>query len=224
RHTARVDVGLLVPVVAVVAALAVGGAAYRLERRRAAALRAFATEQGWSLVRRDDTWARELDGEPFGRGSGRRCEDVLTGTFRGRDVVAFAYSYRTHTTDGNGQRQTRVHRYSVALLRLPAPLPLVELQASWLPRVFSRGIELESEDFNARYRVRADDPRLAYDVLPARTMQLLLERPDVAVRLHGGCAVTWEAGRLDPEELLVRLETVSGLLDGVPSFVWKDRA
>ncbi|MCW2777024.1 MAG: hypothetical protein JWN17_749, partial [Frankiales bacterium] len=36
------DVGLLVPVVAVVAALAVGGAAYRLERRRAAALRAFA--------------------------------------------------------------------------------------------------------------------------------------------------------------------------------------
>ena len=55
-------------------------------------------------------------------------------------------------------------------------------------------------------------------------MQLLLERPDVALRLLGGVALTWESGRLDPTELLVRLETMTAVLDGVPDWVWRDRA
>ncbi|MCW2605532.1 MAG: hypothetical protein JWO60_225, partial [Frankiales bacterium] len=209
--------------------LSVGGLALRAEHLRGGALRALAVRQGWSLSRRDDVWAQELEGEPFGRGSGRRAENVLTGTYGGRDLVAFDYSFRTHSTDGNGTRHTTTHRYAVAVLRLPVPLPLVEVQAtSWLPRVvgqlFGGGIELESEAFNERYRVRADDPRLAYDLLPARTMQLLLDRPEVSLRLLGGTAVTWERGRLDPEELLVRLDTVSAVLDAVPAYVWADRA
>lgn len=214
---------LLVPG-AVAVAVALGGGALWLDAQRARALRALAFERGWSLVRRDDVWAGELEGEPFGRGSDRRCESVLTGTYGGRDLVAFDYSFRTHTTDANGNRQSRTHRYAVALLVLPVAVPYVEVEpAGWLPRLFDRGVELESEAFNDRYRVRADDPRLAYDLLPARSMQLLLERPEVSLRLLGGAAVTWEAGRLDPHDLLVRLETVTALLDAVPGWVWEDR-
>lgn len=213
---------VVLPGLAVLAALAF--AAARAQRRRDAALRALATQQGWSLVRRDDVWARELEGEPFGRGAARRCENVLSGLHRGRDVVAFDYSYRTTTTDGNGTPQQQVHRYAVAVVRLPCPLPRVELRPSRLPRLLGRGLEFESEAFNDRYRVGADDPRTAYDVLPPRTLQLLLDRPDVSLRLLGGCAVTWERGLLDPPELLARLDTVHDLLDAVPAFVWADRA
>lgn len=217
---------LLLPGLVVLAVLAGGTGVWR-GRRRDQALQALARQQGWDLVLRDDTWADAFEGEPFGRGRGRRAEHVLTGTYGGRDLVAFDYSFRTSSTDGNGQRQSRTHRYDVAVLRLPAAVPLVEVKASaWsglLPRVFGRRLELESEDFNARYRVRADEPRLAYDVLPPRTMQLLLERPDVSLRLLGGVALTWDKGRLDPTELLVRLDTMTAVLDGVPDWVWRDR-
>lgn len=214
---------LLVPGLVALAVLA-GGTALWVERRRQQALRALAQQQGWQLAGRDDVWTGAFEGEPFGRGSSRRAEGVLTGTHVARDLVAFDYSFRTHSTDGAGQRQVRTHRYGVVVLRLPVPVPLVELEASRLPRLFSRGLELESEEFNARYRVRADDPRLAYDVLPSRTVQLLLERPDLSLRLLGGVALSWRPGRLDPADLLVRLETMTAVLDAVPAWVWEDRA
>lgn len=216
------ELPLLVFAAGLAGVVTLGGLAVRAQRRRAARLRAFADAQGWSLTARDDVWARSLEGEPFGHGAARRCENVFTGRHRDRDVVAFDYSCRTQTTDGNGQVQQQVHRWSVAVLPLPAPLPRVEVQPAGL--LSFGGLRFESEAFNDRYRVRADDPRVAYDVLPARSLQLLLDRPDVAVRLLGGCAVTWRRGLLDPPELLARLDTVSDLLDAVPTFVWKDRA
>ena len=219
------DVGLLVPAAAVAVALGLGGYALRAERERLRGLHALARRNGWGLTRRDDDWARAFEGEPFGRGSGRRAETVLTGTHGGRDLVAFDYSFRTRSTDGQGRTTTTVHRYAVAALRLPVPVPRVEVEAAgWVPRFLDRGLELESEAFNERYRVHADDARLAYDLLPARTMQLLLDRPDVAVRLLGGTAVCWQRGRLDADELQVRLDTVTAVLDGVPAWVWADRA
>jgi hypothetical protein len=84
-------------------------------------------------------------------------------------------------------------------------------------------IELESEDFNRRFRVRCDDAKLAYDVLPPRTMEALLARPALHVRLYGADDLLWESGPHRPSELLARLDTLSALLDGVPSYVWNDR-
>ena len=205
-------------------AVVAGATALWLERSRRQALQTVARAHGWQLVRRDDVWVDAFEGEPFGAGSGRRAEHVLTGTHDGRDLVAFDYSFTTHSTDADGQQQARTHRYGVVVLRLPAPVPLVELEASRLPRLFGRGIELESEAFGARYRVRADDARLAHDVLPPRTMQLLLERPDLSLRLLGGVALSWHPGRLVPAALLVRLETMTAVLDAVPPWVWSDRA
>ncbi len=222
------EIGLLIAVVAVAVGLAAGGLALRVEHLRIRALRALAEERGWQLTARDDVWADEPDGEPFGRGSGRRADNVLTGRHGGRDLVAFDYSFRTHTTDANGNRRTVTHRFAVLMLGLPAPLPCVEIEAKgWLPRVVGRllggGLVFESEQFNDRYLVSADDPRLAYDLLPARSLQLLLDRPEIALRLFGGTAVSWDRGRLDPTELQVRLETVTALLDAVPAYVWEDR-
>jgi hypothetical protein len=83
-------------------------------------------------------------------------------------------------------------------------------------------IELESEDFNRRFRVTADDRKLAYDVLPPRTMQALLGCADVAMRIQDGELVAWDTGRTDLEDLARRLATVAVLLDGIPDFVWAD--
>lgn len=210
--------------------LGIGGIAwygwYRAKQRREL-LHAFAASNGWTWTARDDSWTRAFDGSPFGTGDDRKALNVLQGSFRDRAMVAFDYSYETHSTDSEGRTTTQVHRYAVCALRLPAPMPRVELvPEGLLGRVGTmlgmQDIELESEDFNRRYRVRADEPKRAYDVLPARTMEALLARPALHLRLAGADAVCWEDGSHSPAELLQRLDALDTVLAGVPPYVWND--
>jgi hypothetical protein len=203
--------------------------AVRRERVRVAGLQQLAATRGWSWTARDDAWLAALPGPPPGLGArGPRAEHVLRGPCGGRELVAFDASVRTHTYDPNGVASTTVHRTTVLALRLPAALPRVELRAArrgdGLVRLLGGTVELESADFRARYRVRSDDPRVASALLPARSLQLLLDRSDVDVHLEGRWAVSRAAGRLEPTGLLERLDTLGALLDAVPAWLWRERA
>jgi hypothetical protein len=195
------------------------------ERRRAFA--ALAASRGWQWVARDDSWTERFGGEPFGRGDDRKAENVLTGTYEGRPVVAFDYSYETSSTDSKGNRTTTTHRYAVCALGLPSWLPTLELGPESLLSRFGNvlglgDVELESEEFNRRYRVTASDPKFAYDVLHPRTMELLLARPTVSLRIAAADALAWDDGRHSVTELDERLATLHAVLEGIPSFVWND--
>jgi hypothetical protein len=197
-------------------------------KKRRELFRSFAAGQGWRWIERDDSWTDRFQGTPFQEGDHREVINVLDGTFRGRPMIAFDYSYQTHSTDSKGNRTTTTHRFAICSLAMPAALPSFELvPEGFLGRVGTmlgmQDIELESEDFNRRFRVRCDDAKLAYDVLPPRTMEALLARPALHVRLYGADALCWESGAHSPSELLARLDTLSALLDGVPSYVWNDR-
>ena len=214
-----------------VAFVAIAGAAvwwgWHAARKRRELLHQFALSNGWAWTQRDDAWTRHFDGAPFGQGDHRRALNVLQGEFRGRPMVAFDYSYQTHSTDSNGHRSTTTHKYAICALGLPATVPTFEMTPEgFLGRVGTllgrQDIELESEDFNRRFRVRCDDAKLAYDLLPPRTMETLLARPALHVRLRGADALCWESGAHSPAELLARLDTLAALLDGVPDWVWSD--
>ncbi|MBK5306331.1 MAG: hypothetical protein JJD92_06550 [Frankiaceae bacterium] len=219
---------LLIPVgIALVIVVAVLG--YRAEQKRRAMLAAFALSNGWTYVAYDESWCDRFTGSPFGEGDNRKAGNVLQGRHGDYDMVAFEYSYQTHSTDSKGRRSTTTHRYAVCAVSLPAPLPGLELAPE---SMFSRlaghlgfsDVELESEDFNRRYRVTAGDPKFAYDVLHPRTMQALLSRPPLHMRLLYLDALCWEDGRLNPVDLLARLSTLELLVAGIPSYVWSDRA
>jgi hypothetical protein len=200
---------------------------YVQAKKRRELLQQFAAAQGWTWVPRDDSWAARFSGDPFGDGDSREAQNVLQGQWRGRPMAAFDYSYETYSTDSQGRRTTQTHRYAVCVLALPARVPKTELVPE---SVFGRlgtvlgmqDIELESEDFNRRYRVRSDNPKFAYDVLPPRTMEALLSRPTLHLRVAGTDAMCWESGRHSPGELLARLDALTCLLDGIPDFVWSD--
>ena len=216
--------GLVVIVVGIAAYLA-----YEAEQKRRRLLQGFALSSGWAYTGRDDSWTARFDGGPFGQGDHRRADNVLTGRYGDRDMVAFDYSFQTHSSDSKGNRQTTTHRYTVCALRLPAYLRELELSPeSLLTRVATAvgfaDVELESEDFNRRYRVRAKDPKFAYDVLNPRTMTALLARPPLHLRISGADALCWESGRLRPPVLLEHLSTLALLVDGIPSFVWTDHS
>ena len=200
---------------------------YLQAKNRRELLHQFALSQGWTWTAQDDSWAGRFDGDPFGEGDDREAKNVLQGQFRGRSMVAFDYSYKTHTTDSKGNRRTTTHHYAFCALGLDVALPELEL----LPEgFFSRignvlgmqDIELESEDFNRRYRVRCDTPKFASDVLSPRTMEALIHRPPLHLRFHGTQALCWEDDRHSPAELLARLDTLHAVLDGIPTFVWND--
>ena len=219
------------PLLLLVLALAVAGAlaylSYQAEQKRRRLLQGYAMSQGWTYTAADDSWADRFPGEPFDRGDHRQARNILAGPYRGRDMVAFDYSFQTHSTDSKGHRSTTTHRYAVCALRLPTALPALELSPESLLTRFAGAlglddVQLESEDFNRRYRVAARNPKFAYDVLHPRTMQVLLGRPALHLRLFGVDAVCWESGRLAPTELLERLTTLGILIDGIPSFVWSD--
>ena len=202
--------------------------AYQADKKRRAALQSFALSNGWTYVARDDSWCERFAGAPFGDGDDRRATNVLRGPYQGADMVAFDYQYDTHSTDSKGRRKTTTHRYAVCALRLPAPLPGLELSPeSALTRLAGvlgfDDVELESEDFNRKYRVKARDRKFAYDVLNPRTMAALLGRPSLHLRLLDLDAVCWENGRLVPTELVARLSTLQLLVAGIPAFVWSDQ-
>ena len=155
---------------------------------------------------------------------------MLRGKEAGRDFVAFDYSYETHTNSSKG-RSTTTHRFAVCVVPVPVPLGVVEVRPEGLvsraadAMGVSSDLELESEDFNRRYRVRARNAKLASDVLPPRTMEYLVAQPRdqvPAFRLSGAHLVTWRSGRLDPAEVVTTCAVVDRVLDGIPSFVWRD--
>lgn len=209
-----------------VVAVLVGG--FLLERKRRERLMLFAVKRGWQYVAEDPTLADRYAGTPFGRGDRRRARNVLTGEESGRRFTAFDYSYETHSTDSKGNRTTQTHRFGICVVPLPGPLGVVEVTPEGM---FARAagavgltsdIDLESEDFNRRFRVRAEDRKLASDVLTPRTMHFLESVRPEAWRLQGRHILSWHTGRLDPAGVVRTCAVLCRVVEGIPSFVWKD--
>jgi hypothetical protein len=217
--------GILVIFVAVVLAIAIWQ--YQLNKKRRERLQQFALANRWSFVARDDSQCMRWQRPPFNEGFDRRALNVMTGHFRNHDMLAFDYTYKTRSTDGKGNSNTQTHHWRVCALALPTWLPYVEVgPENALTRLGNvmgvHDIELESEDFNRRFRVHANDPKAAYDVLSPRMLERLLALPPIHWRIDGNTILSWATGANDVTDLPARLSTLVTVVDGIPDFVWHD--
>jgi hypothetical protein len=215
---------LVVGVIALVVLVAY--LAWRVERRRRERLQAYAARMGWSYAARDDSPLARFAGEPFRSGQERKCRHVLQGSYRGRPSLVFEFEYVTYTTDSEGRRQRQTHRNTVAALGVPAVLPWVQVKRENVLHRIGHAlgfddIELESEDFNRRFRVTAADRKLAYDLLHPRMMELLLHADGPAWRMENGALLCWAGGRLAPDRAQPMLDFAAAVVDNVPAFVWR---
>ena len=202
--------------------------AYKAEQKRRTDLLNFALSKGWLYSPGDPLGlANRWERAPFGCGHTRQVTNLVRGEERGHQLVSFDYKYVESDTDSNGKRSTRTYRYHVTAVHLPAYLPTVEVSAE---NVLTRlggavglaDIDLESEDFNRRYRVRSDNTKLACDVLTPRTMEFLLRGPATAWRTQGTDGSCWDSGRASPLDIQRHVAMLTGIVDGIPAFVWKD--
>ena len=219
----------LLLVVVVGGALAYFGyRSWQQEQKRRELLMTWATNSGFSYTVEDDSWCDRWHATPFGDGDHRKAKNVVTGTHKDRPFAAFDYSYQTHSSNGKGGQTTTTHHYVVTSFQLPTFLPQLQVTPENLLTRFGNAlglddIELESEEFNRKFRVHARDRKFACDVLSPRTMQMLLSRPALSWRIDGTDILAWQDGKLSPSLCLATTSQLQDIVDGIPSFVWHDR-
>ena len=214
-------------VLAIGVAIAIAVVAYLAEKKRREAIMRWAATNGWSYSGEDGRWVDAWRGDPFDEGHSRKAANVLEREVGGRRAVVFDYSYKVTTSNGK-TTTTTTYEFSVYAQQLPAALPDVTIEPEGLwdkaVKLFgAQDVELESVEFNDRYRVKADDPKVAYDVLNARTMEALLAVSGLDIRIQGSWIVGVDKGDLDVLRIPGRIDVLSGIVDRVPSFVWADR-
>lgn len=206
----------------------VAALAWKAEMRRRAELTAFARSKGWLYTPKDVLGlANRWRVHPFGRGRGRRVSNLIRGAEGGRDFVSFDYQFTETDRDSDGKSSNRTYRFHVTAINLPCYFPSLEVgPENFLTRIGKalggNDIDLESENFNRRFRVRCPDVKFAHDVLHPRTMEFLLGTRPMAMRIEGGDLLCWDDGRMKPTDVLRHLYVTNGVVSAIPSFVWKD--
>jgi hypothetical protein len=218
---------------AMVAVLGIGVVALvvkaRLDKARRQAYAAFAAAHGLTYTPRgpDRLFEALREAKPFGRGHSRSADDVLVGRWRDRAACGFTYTYKVTTSNGKTST-TRVYHWQVATLQLSRALPALEVHDEGLfgGRVAATfgfvDIELESDAFNRRFRLTAEDARYASAFVHPRVMELMLARQSGIFRVDGALLVQLIEQRPTPADLAASWDYLSQLADLVPGFVLDD--
>lgn len=173
----------------------------------------------------DDTGV--LDRYPVTTGGfGHEVTDQVTGGRDGIRLDAFTHEWKTHRTetytDGQGNVRTRQvteeHSEPVCGFLLPFGLPGLSVNG----RRLGDRVAFESDAFNRAFKVRADDPKFAYDSIHPRTMEWLLASGPRGWTVSGPVVVF----EVEAHDLLIVDEceaVLRGWLGRIPRFVWADR-
>lgn len=199
----------------------------RARKKRIAKLAAWAGSCGWTYVPEDRSLLGLSEGEPFGQGHSRTAQDVFNGTIGGHDFVSFQYSYKVTTGSGE-QQSTQTYEFMVTCIVTPPSSYRLEIKPEGVFAGLARAVgftdlELESDEFNKKFKVKAAPERFAYDVLNPRTMERMLndERYSQPVRFENGRLLTWHRGKLDEQRISGEVQYLIDTLEPVPAYAWE---
>jgi hypothetical protein len=213
----------------IVAVIAIGIFAYRVQEKRKQALEAWARGLGLSFTRDSDS-AME-DRYPaltcLREGDDRFARNIATGRRGKYGVRAFDYHYQTHSTDSKGNRNTTDHNFSAVVIETPLALKPLHIRSE---NVFDRvgeflgidDIDFESAEFSRQFHVTAPDRKWAFDVLHQEAMEFLLASPRFMIEFQDGYAVARHKSAFAPAEFDSALNVVSGLVDRLPQSVVRE--
>ncbi len=196
-------------------------------RKRREDLALWAAQRGFEYSQKDPHNLVGLDFHLFTEGDGRGCENVLTGTWEGMSVRLADYWYYTENNDSRGHSSRSYERFSILLTTIDAALPHVRIgHENLLSRLIDKlgfdDIQFESEQFNRRFRVLADDRQFAYKLVDARMIEWLLNVGGSHCYEVNGQWVLVHSKRLPPNELTALLHAGKEFIEQVPRLVWAD--
>lgn len=130
----------------------------------------------------------------FNTGHDRKAENTMCGEVNlGGEVCRVQLGDYSYTVSGGGKSESpRVESLSYLAVFPPwaSPSGILIRPQRFTDRLASiigfEDITLESREFNRRYFVKSPDKRFAYDLLHARTMELLLASKPRTIELRSG--------------------------------------
>jgi hypothetical protein len=177
----------------------------------------------WQLIGRDDSLITKY--ELTRAGFGHATEKVIRGANDGLPLEAFIHRWKTERTeaytDSEGHSETRTvtedHSEIVTAVRMPFTFPLLSVGGGW----GGRKIRFESEEFNERFTVRADDAKFASDLIHPRMMEFLMARQPPDFRIQAD-VMRFSVDKHDTELIGLCADFAHEFFGRVPSFVWKN--
>ncbi|MBN1507819.1 MAG: hypothetical protein JW955_13295 [Sedimentisphaerales bacterium] len=216
---------IIVGVVALIVVAAIFG--HLAAKKRREAMLALAARLG---LRFDPNKNRELARQyqfldKLRAGENRYAFNVLSGTYKSHDVMAFDYHYETHSTDSKGRRQTHHHYFSFFLLLMPASFPeLVIGREGFFSKVAQAlgydDIDFESHEFSRKFCVRSKDKKFAYDVCNVQMMEYLLANDDLTIEVEGPALAISFGSRLSPEQIESNLNRLIQVRSFLPDYLF----
>lgn len=199
------------------------GQAAKARQAQMVRLHQWAQHHGLRYTPNDHSVARLSSCAPFNIGSGRIGRDVFRGSHNGRALTFGEYQYTTRK-----DKKTQLHRWQFVALALPSPRPYLSISresGGLLSSLFGgRGLQLESQEFNDRFRIYTASERFAYDVLHPRAMEWLLadiHANTVGFRFEGHWVITVRSGPLRYDEVYRYADFLDAVIGLVPDFVWR---
>jgi len=212
-----------------VVVVVIGIVGWRGDRRRRERNASFAVSQGWSYLAEDPSLVFLCSTKPFGVGDRQRATEAIRGNHRGRGFVVFCYQYDTTSTDSEGHTTRTTHYVQVASIEEPGRMPIVRITPE---NPFSRvaealggkDIDVESEDFNRRWRVWTRDPKVAHAILVPTVIDRLLQADaqKVPFVFEPGLLATYADGKLDLVTFVSRVDLLCGIADLIPKYLADD--
>lgn len=211
-----VFVGLTAAAVVVVAVVVLADA-WTAKKRHHVVLARVALRHGLEFSPQDPYGLAGWGFELFKRAPTSVCRNVLTGTWKGRHVRLAEFSPTRRQSPGTTPQQ-----FSVLLVSIDARLPHVRIKYEVPFPPWVEDIKFESEQFNRRFRVQADDRQFAYKLLDGRMIQWLLATAGSHCYEVGGMWVLVYTRLLPPSRLTTLLNAGTAFVDHVPRLVWAD--
>ena len=153
---------------------------YQARQRRIQGVAALAQRVGFTFTREDVDRVVTMPFKLFAEGDRRQVELVMSGTHNERPLRIFDYWYYDESNNGQGGRSRSYHRFTCALLTLPAACPPLRVtHEDFLTRLGGHlglnDVEFEYDDFNRRFRVKCNEQKFAFALLDGEMMQWLLD-------------------------------------------------
>jgi hypothetical protein len=158
------------------------------------------------------------------QGDDRYAYDILTGNWKERPLLGFNYHYETYSKDKDGHTQTHHHHFSVMSLASEVPLrPLSIRPENFFDKLGTffgaEDINFESAQFSRTFWVKSPDRKWAYDVIHARMMEYLLEKPRFSIQMHGDRIFAFRSSTFAIKDWEDAGYLLDGILDRLPDYL-----
>lgn len=216
----------------VLAAVGFGVLVWHFERKRRLAMQALAAELGFRYAARDPSGLQARLERLFPQlddGENRYAYNVVWGERNGHRLHLFDQHYETYSRDSKGRRTTHHHHRSFVAVDHDLDLGRLDLRPEgWFDKVASvfgfDDIDFESAEFSRRYHVKAQDRKLAYDVVHPQMIEFLLRVEPLHLSAAGTMLLLRRgSGRMSPTELRQLAMHAEAFLERIPRYVRKDR-